>query len=91
MRREASAGQLDAHDVGRTRLSGLLEKSVHQRGDPDPPVEITNQQLNTAIAGTASNPSSIGPFTGTFSDPPTEAEMQAYAAWGESLRQAVIR
>ena len=44
-----------------------------------------------SVGGTTHNPSSIGPFTGTFSDPPTQAEMQAFAAWGESLRQAQIR
>ena len=64
-------------------------------GSTGPPGEVSNQQLtdtvNNAIADTPHNPSSIGPFTGTFSDPPTQAEMQAYAAWGESLRQALIR
>jgi len=57
--------------------------------------ELSTQQMNdaigSAIADTPHNPSSIGPFTGSFSDPPTQAEMQAYAAWGESLRQALIR
>lgn len=33
----------------------------------------------------------IGPFGGNFSDPPTQAEMQAFAAWSESLRAALIR
>ena len=49
------------------------------------------EQLDDAIGGTAKNPSGIGPFTGTFSDPPTQAEMQAFAAWSETLRGALSR
>jgi hypothetical protein len=56
---------------------------------------VTNQQMtdaiNGAVAGTADNPTSIGPFGGSFSDPPTQAEMQAFAAYVESLRAALIR
>ena len=44
-----------------------------------------------AIAGTANNPTNVRPYTGDFSDPPTQAEMQAFAARSESLRQALIR
>ena len=35
-----------------------------------------NDALNTAIAGTAQNPS-LGPFTIALSDPPTRPEVQA--------------
>jgi hypothetical protein len=38
----------------------------------------------TAIAGTAQNPVGIAPFPGTFSDPPTQAEIQAFAAKGNA-------
>jgi hypothetical protein len=55
------------------------------------PGEVTNAALDAAIATTAQNPSSIGPYTGTFSDPVTQAEMQAYAAWVESFRAATVR
>ena len=34
-------------------------------------------------------PASIGPCTGTFSDPPTQSEMQSFAAYVESLRAAM--
>jgi hypothetical protein len=50
-----------------------------------------NDAIGSAIADTPHNPASIGPFTGAFSDPPTQAEMQAHAAYVESLRQALIR
>ena len=52
---------------------------------------MSTQQLDDAIATTAQNPSGIGPFTGGFSDPPTQAEMEAFAAWSESLRSALVR
>ena len=60
-------------------------------GPQGPPGEVTLAQLDGAISGTANNPSGVEPFTGTFSDPPTQAEMQAYAAWGETLRAALVR
>ena len=46
---------------------------------------------DAAIAGTALNPSGIGPFGGGFSDPPTQAEMDAFAAYVESIRAALVR
>ena len=60
-------------------------------GEQGPPGDVSTQQLNDAIAGTAQNPSGIGPFTGGFSDPPTQAEMQDFAAYVESLRAALVR
>jgi hypothetical protein len=33
----------------------------------------------------------IAPFAGTFSDPPTQAEMMAFAAYVETLRAALVR
>ena len=59
------------------------------------PGEVTTGQMDAAIADavatTAQNPSDIGPYTGTFSDPPTQAEMEAFAAYVESLRAALVR
>jgi hypothetical protein len=43
------------------------------------------------VATTALNPSGIGPFAGGFSDPPTQAELQDFAAYVESLRAALVR
>ena len=40
--------------------------------------------LATAIAA-------IAPFPGTSSDPPTQAELQAFAAYMETLRAALVR
>jgi hypothetical protein len=53
--------------------------------------EGSAHQLDDAIATTALNPSGIGPFTGGFSDLPTQAEMEAFAAYVESLRAALVR
>ena len=55
------------------------------------PGEVTNAALATAISTTAQNPSGIAPFAGSFSDPPTQAEMQAFAAHVETLRAAMVR
>ena len=64
------------------------------QGDPGPqgpPGDVSAQQLSDAIATTARNPAAIGPFGGGFSDPPTQAEMQAFAAYVETLRAALLR
>jgi hypothetical protein len=61
------------------------------QGAEGAPGEVSTQQLDGAIATTALNPSGVGPFTGGFSDPPTQAEMEAFAAWSESLRAALVR
>jgi hypothetical protein len=59
------------------------------------PGEVTNAALagaiSSAITDTARNPSGLAPFGGTFSDPPTHAEMQAFAAYVEMLRLALLR
>jgi hypothetical protein len=56
---------------------------------------VTAQQLtdalNAALAGTARNPTSLGAYPGTFSDPPTQSEMQSFAAYVESFRLAMVR
>jgi len=56
-----------------------------------PPRANTSRLRHPIASGTPHNPSTIAPFTGGFSDPPTQSEMQAFAAWSESLRQALIR
>ena len=60
-------------------------------GGQGSPGEVSQGQLDGAIGGTANNPGGIAPFTGTFSDPPTQAEMQNFAAWSETLRAALVR
>jgi hypothetical protein len=60
-------------------------------GEQGPPGEVTVGQLDGAIATTALNPGGIGPYTGTFSDPPTQGEMQNFAAYVETLRVALVR
>jgi hypothetical protein len=52
---------------------------------------VTTAALDSAIASTAQNPSGVGPFTGGFSDPPTQTEMQDFASWAETLRLALVR
>ncbi len=61
------------------------------QGPQGPMGAVTPQNLDDAIATTARNPNAIGPFTGTFSDPPTQAEMVAFAAYVETLRGALVR
>ena len=63
---------------------------------PEGPVgEVSTEQLDSAIATTASVPASvpasIAPYGGSFSDPPTQAEMQDFAGYVESLRAALER
>ena len=53
--------------------------------------EVSTAQLTTAIASTATDPSGISPYAGSFSDPPTQAEMQSFAAYVEDLRSELER
>ena len=61
------------------------------KGDKGDTGEVSNQQLTDAVATTARNPSSIGPYGGDFSDPPTQQEMRDYRDYMETLRVAMIR
>jgi hypothetical protein len=65
------------------------------QGEQGAPGDVNTAQMDAAIADavatTAQNPSGIGPYTGGFSDPPTQAEMQDFAAYVESLRVALVR
>ena len=61
------------------------------QGPQGPAGEVTAQQLSEAIATTAVNPGGVGPFTGTFSEPPTQAELNAFAGYVETLRTALVR
>jgi hypothetical protein len=70
---------------------GIPQGATGSQGPQGPMGEVTPQQLSDAIATTARNPNAIAPFTGTFSDPPTQAEMQAFAAYVETLRAALAR
>ena len=60
-------------------------------GPQGPQGEVTLVQLNNAVATTALNPATVGPFGGDFSDPPTQAELRAFAAYVETLRAALVR
>lgn len=61
------------------------------QGEPGPPGEVSQAALDGAIAGTANNPSALPAFAGAFSDPPTQAELQDFAAYVESFRTALVR
>ena len=65
------------------------------KGDQADPGEVTAQQLtdalNNALAGTARNSASLAAYPGTFSDPPTQAEMQAFAACVEAMGAPLLR
>ena len=60
-------------------------------GGQGSPGEVTAGQLAEAVAGTARDPVGVEPFAGTFSDPPTQGEMQTFAAWAETLRAGLRR
>ena len=70
---------------------GRPQREVGPQGPAGPPGEVTVQQLDDAIAGTARNSDGVGPYGGSFSDPPTQAELQAFAAYVETLRVALVR
>ncbi len=61
------------------------------QGSQGPQGDVSAQQLADAITGTARNPGGVGPFSGGFSEPPTQAELEAFAAYVEGLRQALLR
>ncbi len=61
------------------------------QGPPGEPGEVSLAQLTVAIDETAQNPAGVGPFTGSFSNPPTQAQMQAFASYVETLRVALVR
>ena len=46
-------------------------------GDTGAPGEVSNGTLASEIAGTARNPNSVAMLSGSISDPPTQAEVQA--------------
>lgn len=52
---------------------------------------MTLAQFDSAITATALNPTAVGPYTGTFSDPPTQAELQDFAGYVETLRISLTR
>ncbi len=60
-------------------------------GPQGPPGDVSLAQLEAAIAGTAQNPSAVGPYTGSFSDPPTQGEMEDFASYVEELRVGLVR
>jgi hypothetical protein len=60
-------------------------------GGTGPAGEVTTVQLDTAIASTAQNPSGVASFSGSISDPPTQAEVTALAAKVEELLNALKR
>lgn len=84
-------------DYVNARIDSIPEGPPGPAGEPGPPGndgapgEVTFQQLNEAIAGTALNPHGSAAFPGTFSDSVTQAEMLAYVAWNEARWQAITR
>ena len=55
-----------------------------------PPGEVTNADLQTALAGTALNPN-VGTLSLALSDPPTLAEVQAILDFLNALSQSLTR
>jgi hypothetical protein len=66
-------------------------RNFHYVIAPGAPGEVSQQQLTEALAETARDPVGVEPFGGSFSDPPTQGEMQDFAAWAEALRAGLRR
>jgi hypothetical protein len=60
-------------------------------GPTGPPGEVTQQQLNSAVMGSAQNPTSVGTLSINFSDPPTQAELFAVQSKINELLSALQR
>ena len=73
------------------QMDGTLVGPPGPPGDKGDTGEVSNQQLTDNIATTARNPSSIGPYGGDFSDPPTQQEMRDYRDYVETLRASMVR
>lgn len=54
---------------------GIPQGAQGIQGYQGPPGEVTTSQLDTAIATTAQNPTSVSPLSISFSDPPTSGEL----------------
>lgn len=81
-------------DAANARIDSIPDGPPGEQGPPGndgAPGEVTTQQLNAALAGTALNPHGSAAFAGTFSDPVTRDEMLAYVAWNEARWQALMR
>ena len=60
-------------------------------GDTGPAGEVTQSALNSAIMGTAQNPTGISTLSLTISDPPTKAEVEAILGFANTLLSALQR
>jgi hypothetical protein len=60
-------------------------------GDTGPMGEVSQSALNSAIMGTAQNPTSISTLSLTISDPPTKAEVEAILGFANALLSALQR
>ena len=70
---------------------GLPRGADGGTGPSGPPGEVTQAALDSAIAGTARNPSTIAPLIFAISDPPTQAEVQALLDAHNALLAALLR
>ena len=60
-------------------------------GDTGPAGEVTQSALNSAIMGTAQNPTGVSTLSLTISDPPTKAEVEAILAFANAMLSALQR
>ena len=60
-------------------------------GDTGPAGEVTQSALNSAIMGTAQNPTGVSTLSLTISDPPTKAEVEAILAFANTMLSALQR
>ena len=60
-------------------------------GDTGPAGEVSQSALNSAIMGTAQNPTGVSTLSLTISDPPTKAEVEAILGFVNTLLSALQR
>ena len=60
-------------------------------GDTGPMGEVSQSALNSAIMGTAQNPTGVSSLSLPISDPPTKAEVEAILAFANAMLSALQR
>ena len=60
-------------------------------GDTGPMGEVSQSALNSAIMGTAQNPTGVSTLSLPISDPPTKAEVEAILAFANAMLSALQR
>jgi hypothetical protein len=60
-------------------------------GETGPAGEVSQSALNSAVMGTAQNPTGVSTLSLSISDPPTKAEVEAILAFANAMLSALQR